>query len=233
MALVEVRDLVKNYQALRPLRIRQFAMEEGQIVALLGLDAPAAEVLVGLLTGALLPDAGEIRLFDRSTAAVSDSDAWLAMLDGVGIITERAVLIGQLTVEQNIAMPFTLAVDPVDAEVKPKVEALAREVGLDASVWQIPVGTVDAERQARVRIARALALSPRLLLAEHPSATLPRDAVEGIAHDLARIARARQLAVLTLTADEAFARALGGELLIHDAASGKLKPPSRWRKLFH
>lgn len=230
--LVAVRDLVKNYQALRPLRIQRFAMEEGEVVSILGLDAPAAEVLIGLLTGALLPDAGEIRLFDRSTAGVSDSDAWLAMLDGVGIVTERAVLIGQLTVEQNIAMPFTLDVDPVSAEVRPKVEALAREVGLDPSTWPRPVGSVGPEAQARVRIARALALSPRLLLAEHPSATLPRDAVDRVARDVGRIARRRNLAVLALTADEAFATALGGTVLIHEAASGALKAPSVWRKLF-
>ena len=42
------------------------------------------------------------------------------MLDGVGILTDRAVLIGQFTVEQNIAMPFTLDVDPVRAECSPR-----------------------------------------------------------------------------------------------------------------
>ena len=65
-------------------------------------------MLVGLLTGALLPDAGDVQLFGKSTRDVGDSDAWLAMLDGVGILTDRAVLIEQFTVEQNIAMPFTL-----------------------------------------------------------------------------------------------------------------------------
>lgn len=232
MTLVSVRGLVKHYAGLRPLRIQSLDVEPGQIVSLLGLDAQAAEVLVGLLTGALLPDEGKIRLFDRSTAEVSDGEAWLAMLDGVGIITERAVLIDQFSVEQNIAMPFTLDVDPIASDVRPAVEALSREVGLEPSMWQTPVGRAGGEAQARVRMARALALGPKLLLAEHPSASLPRDRVTPVAGDLAGLAKARNLAVLTITADAEFARALGGEVLTHEPATGALKHQSVWRRLF-
>lgn len=230
--LVSVRDLLKNYNALRPLRIQQLTVDAAQIMSLAGVDAQAAEMLIGLLTGAMLPDSGEVKLLGRSTADVADSDAWLAMLDAVGILTDRAVLIGQFSVEQNIAMPFTLQVDPVSAAVKADVEALAREVGLDEAQWQTPVARVDSAAQARVRLARAIALKPRLLLAEHPSAALSRDDVVPFARDLGRIARARGLAVLALTADDAFARALGGETLTHEPATGALKPHRVWRKLF-
>jgi predicted ABC-type transport system involved in lysophospholipase L1 biosynthesis ATPase subunit len=232
VTLVSVRDLVKKYAALRPLRIEQLSVGEGELVCLVGLDAAAAEVFVGLLTGALVPDTGEIRLFEQSTADVSDSEAWLAMLDGVGIITDRAVLIEQFTIEQNIAMPFTLDVDPVDVEVKPRVEALAREVGIEEALWQVPVVRAGNEAQVRVRMARALALRPRLLLAEHPSATLPRDAVDRVGRDLARVAKSRNLAVLTLTADQAFAKALGGQLLMHEPATGALKRQGAWGRWF-
>ena len=171
-------------------------------------------------------------MFGKSTRDVADSDAWLAMLDGVGILTDRAVLIEQFSVEQNIAMPFTLQVDPVNEAMKPTVHALAREVGLDESTWTVPVARAGAEARVRVNLARAIALQPRLLLAEHPSATLPRDTVARFATDLGRIARARSLAVLAITADEAFARPLGGQLLTHEPATGALKPLSVWRKLF-
>jgi putative ABC transport system ATP-binding protein len=232
MTLVSIRDLVKNYQALRPLRVKALTIGEGDVVSLFGLDAPGAEVLVGLLTGALLPDSGEIRLFDRSTADVEDAEAWLAMLDGVGIVTERAVLIGQFTVEQNIAMPFTLEVDPIVESVTAQVAALAEEAGIDESLWKVPVARAGSEAETRVRIARALALAPRLLLAEHPSASLARESVDRVARDLAQIAARRGLAVLALTSDDAFAKALGGQLLRHEPATGVLKPQSRWRKLF-
>lgn len=230
--LIEVRGLVKSYQALRPLRIEALSLGAGDIVSLGGLDAPAAELLVGLLTGALLPETGEIRLFGRSTRDVADSDAWLAMLDGVGIMTDRAVLIAQFTVEQNIAMPFTLEVDPIADDMRPRVRQLAEEVGLPPEQSDTPIAQATPDVQARVRLARALALNPSLVLAEHPSATLPRDTVRAFAMDVARIARARTLGVLAVTADPIFARALGGRALTLDPATGAIRAGGRWTRLF-
>lgn len=230
--LVAVRDVVKGYAALRPLRVQSLSVAPGDVISLTGLDAPAAEVFVGLITGALLPDSGEITLFGNVTGSVDDSEAWLRMLDGVGILTDRAVLIAQFSVEQNIAMPFTLDIDPVPAEERPRVAALAEEVGLGNHLLGTAVAKSPPEVVARVRLARALALGPSLLLAEHPSASLPRAAVEAFAEDIARVARSRGLAVIALTADREFASALGGTVLALDGATGALRPPSVWTKLF-
>lgn len=230
--LLSVRDLLKSYQALRPLRIQTLTVHRGDVISLTGLDAQAAEMLVGLLTGAVLPEAGEVRLFGQATGAIADSDAWLAMLDGVGIVTDRAVLIAQFSVEQNVAMPFTLAIDPVAPEVRPRVAALAEEVGMAADDLSIPVGEARPEVQARVRFARALALNPTLMLLEHPSATLPRDTVGAFAAVVKRAAGARRLGVLAITADHTFADALGGQVLAHEPATGALRSRSLWNKLF-
>lgn len=230
--LIRLEGVVKNYAALRPLRIESLALDPGAILAVLGLDAAAAEVLVSLVTGASLPDAGEVVLFGRSTREVADSDTWLGLLDDVGLLTDRAVLIAQFSVEQNIAMPFTLRVEPLEAGVRPRVEALAEEVGLARDVLPVRLADAPAPVAARARLARALALDPTVLLAEHPSAALPREDVVPFARDLGRIARERRLAVLVLTGDETFARALGGEVLAHEPATGALRSRSRWRRIF-
>ncbi len=230
--LVSVQKLSKNYQALRPLRIQALEVQRGAIISLAGLDAPAAEMFVGLLTGAVLPDEGEVELFGRSTRDVTDSDAWLAMLDGVGIVTDRAVLIGQFSVAQNVAMPFTLQVDPLSDQTRLQVSQLAAAVGLEASTLERPVATSPPAVVARVRLARALALEPALLIAEHPSASLPRESVQAYARDIARIARAREMAVLAITADAVFAQALGGQALTHEPATGMLRAASVWRRIF-
>jgi ABC-type lipoprotein export system ATPase subunit len=231
-ALVRVHQLVKNYQALRPLRLQSFALEPGHVVAVMGLDAQAAEMLVGLLTGAVLPDEGEVRLFGKSTRDVSDSDAWLQMLDEVGILTDRAVLIAQFTIEQNLAMPFTLQIDPPSEETRLRVKELAAAVGLGETKLDARVGEASPLIVARVRLARALALEPAVLLAEHPTASLPRGDVKPFAADIARVAGERRLGILAITGDDVFARTLGGMVLMHEPATGALRKRGRWQRIF-
>ena len=223
-SLLQIRGLVKDYQSLRPLRIRDLVVEPGAVLTLTGFDAPAAEIFVHLVTGAALPDEGAITLFGTNTRTISNADAWLRSLDGVGLMSHRAVLIDALSVLQNVAMPLTLDVDPIDPAYGPAAEALAREAGIAASCWDQPLGRVDPELNLRVRLARAVAPDPRLLIAEHPSAALPRDAVSRVAGDVARIARSRGAALVTLTADPAWAQAVGGEVLTLRPGSGELAP---------
>ena len=229
--LVEFLGVVKAYQALRPLRLAELRVAAGAVVSIGGIDALGAEVLVNLMTAAMTPDAGTVRLFGTSTTAIGDYEGWLAMLDGLGLVTERAVLLGQCTVAQNLALPHTLAIDPIRADVRPRVTALADEVGIAAALLDAPVHDAPAAVVQRLRLARALALDPRLLVAEHPSASLPRDEVAGFARDLAAIASRRGLGVLAISADREFVRALGGTALTLDAATGVLAKPGLLARL--
>jgi ABC-type lipoprotein export system ATPase subunit len=190
-----------------------------------GLDALAAEVLVNLMTAAMRPDEGEVRLFGKPTADIADYDAWLAMLDGLGLLSERAVLLEQCTVAQNLALPLTLAIDPIDPAVVPRVHTLADEVGIPREALDTQVRAAGPDVVQRVRLGRAIALDPRLIVAEHPSASLPRPGVEAFARDLARVVTARQAALLAVSADRDFIRALGGLALTHDPKSGALSKP--------
>ena len=229
--LVELAGVVKDYQALRPLRIADLRVTRGAIVSLSGPDALAAEVLVNLMTAAMRPDQGSVRLFGRSTDAIDDYDGWLAMLDGFGLLTERAVLLEQFSVAQNLALPLTLSIDPIAADVLPAVEALADEVGIARADLSRTVRGADPVVLQRVRLARALALGPRLLVAEHPTASLPRDAVPAFARDLTRIVSARGAGLLAISADREFVKALGGTTLTHDPSTGVLSRPGLLARL--
>lgn len=231
-ALLEISGLSKDYHALRPLRIKAFAVHPGDVVSISGLDAPAAETFVHLVTGGALPDAGDVSLFGRNTRAITDSAAWLTSLDGVGMITARGILVEGFSVLQNIALSLTLDVDPVDPRVVPQAGALAREAGIDAGLFDAATGRVGPEVRMRVHLARALALEPRLLIAEHPSASLPRETVADLGADLGRVARSRGLALIAITADDLLARAVGGLRLELAAATGELRAVSRLRRLF-
>ena len=230
--LLQMSGLSKDYQTLRPLRIKDFTVRQSDVVSISGIDVLGAEMLVHLVTGATLPDAGDVVLFNRNTREISDGNAWLKSLDGVGMISARGILVGAFSVLQNIALSLTLDVDPIDPRVVPQAGSLAREAGIDAALFDAPAGSVPPGVQMRVHLARALALGPKLLIAEHPSASLPRDAVAGFGADLGSAARGRGIALLAITADDALANAIGGSRVELVAASGEVRGLSRIRRLF-
>jgi len=229
--LVDVRGVSKQYGGLRPLRLAALEVEAGDRIAVTGLDAPAAEIVVNLLTGATLPDEGEVRLFGRATAAISDAGDWLATLDRIGMVSPRAMLAGEFTVAQGIALAFTLSLDPIPGEVAADVERLARDAGLGAPDLATRISDAAPLVKARCRVARALASGPAVLLLEHANALVPEGAA-AFGREIATLAKTRGMAVLALTADEAFASAVADKVFILDAATGQLKPRGGWRRLF-
>ena len=229
---IAVRDVQKDYRTLRPLRVRALDVAAGESVALLGFDRAAAEVLVNLLTAATVPDSGEVRIFGRLTTAIGDADTWLSSLDVFGVLSERAVVLDNMSVEENLTLPLTLALHDVDTQVRAKVESVAAEVGLARADMAKPVGALSSSGRLRLRLGRALAPDPRLILAEHPNAMLEPADVASFAADYARIVSTRGLASVVLTADPGFAAAVARRVLTLQPATGELKPLSAWRKLF-
>src|SRR5687768_11594587 len=111
--VLHIANVSKNYSALRPLRIQELSVGEGEVVAVSGFDAAAAELLVNLVTGASLPDQGTVTTFGRATAEIADGEAWLSSLERFGIVSQRAVMLEGATLLQNLALPLTLEIDPV------------------------------------------------------------------------------------------------------------------------
>lgn len=227
-AVLELSDVSKDYRGLRPLRMAALTVQHGEHLAIIGLDQTTAEVFVNLVTGATLPDRGDVRLFGRSTASITDSADWLAVVDRFGIVSPRAVLLESLTVVQNLSMPYTLEIEPPADDIRQRAVALARRVGLEDVVLDRPVGELGPSGLACVRLGRALALDPAVVILEHPTAGIPREAVAALA------ARCRALPVVTiaLTADAEFAESVADRCLTLDPATGRFSARSSWFSRF-
>lgn len=226
--VLHIRDVRKKYQALRPLRVTELVINPGDRVALSGLDAGAAEVFVNLVTGASLPDEGEVRVLGRSTAAIADGDAWLASLDRFGIMTPRAVLLDAATVRQNLAMPLTLSIDPLSDEMAERAGALGREMGIAVEWLDRPIAGLPPAVTTRAHLARAVALAPALLILEHPTVSLAPADRRPFGETVARVAAARGLATLIISQDEEFSAAAAERRYTLHAASGDVKPRRRF-----
>jgi ABC-type lipoprotein export system ATPase subunit len=222
-----IAGVEKRYHSLRPLRVQDLTIAAGERVALSGIDAGAGEVLVNLVTGASLPDRGEVRVLGRLTGDITAGDEWLASLDRFGIMSPRAVLLEASTVEQNLAMPFTLEIDPVPPDIAAKVAALAGDCGIGEEWLPRMTGDAPPEVRARVHLARAIAHGPTLLVLEHPTATLTDPARLELADRIVSVTAVRQLATLVITQDDEVARRIANRVLRLEPATGAVKPVKR------
>ena len=224
MRALELAGVVKDYRGLRPLRIADFVVEEGERAAISGLDRQAAEVFVDLVNGALL------RVLGRSTADITEGDDWLSWLDAFGILTQRAVLLESSSLAQNLALPLSLEIDPMPADLRATVDALAAEVDLPAERLDRPIGDAPPIVRLRAHLGKALALGPRVVLLEHPTITLDPADVRPFAETVKRVAEARRLTVVALTEDAVFADVVTTRAYKLNGGTGALTSTRGWRR---
>ena len=97
-----------------------------------------------------------------------------------------------------------------------------REVGLSESTHERPVGELDGAGRFRVRLGRAIALNPAIIVFEHPTVELTPMDIRPVAVQCRDVVVARKAATITLTTDRDFGETVAGRVLTLQPASGRL-----------
>jgi ABC-type lipoprotein export system ATPase subunit len=231
-AAVVLSSLVKAYGAASPLRLRYLAAASTDRVTLLGCDRPAAETIVHLITGAAVPDEGSVCIAGHDTREIATDTEWLSSLDRFGIVTERAIFLESLPVAANLAIPITLAIDPMSAGTRAEVERLADLAGLARATLDERTMALSPLDRARLHLARAFATKPEMLLLEQPTGAISDPAARAeFGRTLASAAQATSTGWIALTDDADFAAAAGGRLLRFNQVTGELSGDRAWPRL--
>src|SRR5262249_50724957 len=157
---------------------------------------------------------------------------WLKVVDHVGIVSPRAVLLDSLTVVQNLAMPYTLEVEPPSADIRERAVALAVDVGLPETAFDRPIAELGPANLVLARFARALAHDPVVVFFEHPTAEVARADIAGLAARCRAVTSRRNIATVVLTADRDFALAAATRVLQWEPATGRLAAKGGWLSHF-
>lgn len=225
MPLLQASGLTKDYVGGDGSRIRvldglDLAVAPGEFVAIIGASGSGKSTLLNLLGALDRPSAGEIRLEDRRYDAL-DPEAVAAVRNRkVGFIFQFHHLLRDFSALENVMMPLLIAgVTPAEAEQRSRV--LLERVGLGSRLTHHPARLSGGEQQ-RVAVARALAMAPRVILADEPSGNLdPVNA--GRLHELlAELAVSDGRALVVVTHNRALAALADRVLALHD---GRLESP--------
>jgi ABC-type lipoprotein export system ATPase subunit len=119
-----------------------------------------------------VPDEGSVKVAGRDTRDIATDTEWLTSLDRFGIVTHRAVLLDGMSVAANLALPITIAIDPLSEEIRSRVEKDAVEVGPGTCGARQARRRLTTEQRLRLHLSRAAANGPEFMLLEHPAAQL-------------------------------------------------------------
>jgi len=199
-AAVEVRGATKSYEEgrIHALRGLDLTIGPGELVAIMGPSGCGKSTLLNLLGGLDVPDEGEVWVGGRP---LSDGDLTDYRYAEVGFVFQLHNLIPVLSALENVQVPMLGAGGPPAADRKRIAEELLEEVGLIDRARSRPPELSGGERQ-RVAVARALANSPRLILADEPTGSLDQESGSRVLDVLTRIHRERGATLILVTHDE-------------------------------
>jgi putative ABC transport system ATP-binding protein len=151
------------------------ALETGKIAAVVGKSGSGKTTLLNCIGGLERPEKGVVSCFGTDIYALSTKNLSLFQRKNIGFVFQYGNLLSYLTVFENIALPLRL--NGIEGKQKElRVKELLEKVNLSNAEAALPRELSGGEIQ-RVSVARAIAHSPGLLLADEPTASL--DSVTG------------------------------------------------------
>ena len=153
--------------------MRRVAFEPGELVAVVGPSGSGKSTflqLIGLLDS---PSSGEVRFDGRGVGSLPDGARTRVRLESLGFVFQRFHLLNQLSALENVMLPMEPRGLPFDERYARAAELLD-QVGLGDRLQFKPAQLSGGQRQ-RVAVARAVANSPSVLLADEPTGELHSD----------------------------------------------------------
>jgi putative ABC transport system ATP-binding protein len=225
--IVTIRNLCKTFhqggKERRVLDSVNLDISAGEFFVLLGKSGSGKSTLLNMISVIDSPDSGSITIGDTEITDLNEREQTLFRRDHIGIVFQFFNLIPTLTVLENITLPRELGGSD-QAQAEERARELLERVGLANRADSFPDKLSGGEQQ-RIAIARALAHSPRLVLADEPTGNLDEDTGQQVLQLLLELTRAagKTLIMATHSPDivpyaDRVARIQDGQLVITHAS---------------
>lgn len=222
-SVIDAIDVNRIFQApkgdLKVLAELSFSIEKGGTASIVGASGSGKSTLLHILGCLDRPTSGRVMLGGQDTSLLSDHDLARARNKSIGFVFQFHHLLPEFTAVENVALPLL-----VGGLEKNESFALAQklmdEVGLKERCLHRPSELSGGEQQ-RVAVARALANSPEVILADEPTGNLDSRSGGAVADLLWRMNRERNIALVLVTHNKELA---GRAERIMELKDGRLWP---------
>jgi len=172
--LVHLTKIFKSY-SMGPLTVSvlknvDLIVKNGDFVAVMGPSGSGKSTLLYILGCLDRPDSGSYFLKDRNMLDATDSELSHARAHHIGFVFQTFNLIHSLDVFENVELPFLYSAEK-NGDFRSRIEKAIEQVGLTDRVTHKPYQLSGGEMQ-RTAIARAVAIDPKLILADEPTGNL-------------------------------------------------------------
>ena len=208
---IELQHLTKRFGTHLVLDDVSLQVPAGRSVCILGRSGTGKSVTLKHIVGLIKPDDG--RVVVEGTDITDLSSRQLSRVrQRIGFLFQNSALFDSISVGENVAFPLRRHTDLPDAEIRSRAQGLLADVGLEREYDMMPADLSGGMRK-RAGLARALALTPSILLADEPSAGLDPVTAREIGTLLANLRQREGTTLVVVTHNIPSARAIGDELI--------------------
>lgn len=168
--IIKVRDLTAGYDDVIVLEHVSFDVRRGEIFVILGGSGSGKSTLLKHMIGLDEPSSGSV-VIDGADIVVAEGDARRGILRKIGVMYQSGALFGSMTLAENVRLPLEEYTDLDGDEIELIARMKLELVGLAQFTGHLPA-EVSGGMQKRAAIARAMALDPKILFLDEPSAGL-------------------------------------------------------------
>ena len=168
--VVEMHDIVKNFGPVQAVKNGEFTLKLGEIHSLIGENGAGKSTMMKLLYGMYPIDSGSVTIKGETVSALTPK---IAIEHGIGMVHQEFMLVGGLSVLENIILGFEpkkglkIDFDKARKEIQKYIDEYQMDVSLDRKVNQISVGEAQ-----RVEIIKILMRGADTIILDEPTAAL-------------------------------------------------------------
>jgi phospholipid/cholesterol/gamma-HCH transport system ATP-binding protein len=164
--VVAVRGVHSSFGRRVVFRGLDIVARRGRITAIMGPSGTGKTTLLRLITGQLLPDAGEVRVWGEDLSAL-DAAQLYRVRRRMGMLFQNGALLTDLDVFENVAFPLREHTDLPEALIRDLVLMKLQAVGLRGAAELSPA-ELSGGMARRVALARAIVMDPEILIYDEP-----------------------------------------------------------------